>query len=156
MKEYFAKWISVKGEIYRGDSYYLKEDLTSKNALSICNQLKIFAIDIHYVTRCYLTRHGNGWMPNENKIELINTKTETNETGAWQGHFRTGELDTKLLNYAMNCDDTYSFRHNKHLHVTCLDQRPGFKFPYEQLLMPFKSVREQYSAHADIHSIISN
>lgn len=121
---------------------------TSRNALSICNTLGIKDIDIHYVTRCYQTRHGNGWMSNENPIELINNGEEINTLGDWQGAFRIGELDTKLLNYAMNCDDIYSFGYDKHLHITCLDQRPGFTFPYDKLNMPFKTFTERFSAHA--------
>jgi len=123
---------------------------TSRNALSICNSLGINDIDIHYVTRCYQTRHGNGWMSNHTTIPLINNEEEINTLGDWQGIFRLGELDTKLLNYAMNCDDIYSFGHNKHLHVTCLDQRPGFTFPYDKLKMPFRTVREQFSPDASL------
>lgn len=118
---------------------------TSKNALSICHALNISDISIHYVTRCYQTRHGNGWMSQEGNVSLINNEEEINVTRNWQGAFRTGELDPKLLNYAMKCDDIYSFDYEKHLHVTCLDQRPGYRFPYNKLMMPFASVREQSS-----------
>lgn len=122
---------------------------TSKNAIQICRVLNISDIEIHYVTRCYQTRHGNGWMSNENKISLINNEEEINVTDEWQGSLRIGELDTRLLNYAMNCDDIYSFDYEKHLHITCLDQRPGFSFPYSKLIMPFKSIREQFSARSE-------
>lgn len=118
---------------------------TSKNALSICRVLNISDINLNYVTRCYQTRHGNGWMSNENEISLINNEHEINELGDWQGNFRIGELDTKLLNYALNCDDIYSTGHKKHLHVTCLDQREGFSFPYSKLNTVFESVRETFS-----------
>lgn len=133
---------------------------TSRNALSVCNALNISDIAIHYVTRCYQTRHGNGWMSKENTVienhvTLTNTDEEINVLGNWQGKFRIGEVDPELLNYAMNCDDIYSFDHEKHLHVTCLDQRPGFRFPYQQLTMPFKTIREQSSPEAcSLHSFV--
>ncbi len=118
---------------------------TSKNAISICQALNISDVNIHYVTRCYQTRHGNGWMSNESDIPLINNEEETNVLGCWQGVFRIGEVDPKLLNYAMNCDDIYSSGCDKYLHVTCLDQRPGFTFPYSKLKTTFKGIRESSS-----------
>jgi len=121
---------------------------TSRNALSICHRLDIFNIEIDYVTRCYTTRHGNGWIPNQDKIELINTEEEINMSHNWQGNFRTGELDMKIINYALSCDDNYSSRYSKNLHITCMDQRPDYKFPYKELNFKFKNVREQSSPHA--------
>jgi len=41
---------------------------TSKNAIEICKELNRKDIEINYVTRCYQTRHGNGWMSNNEKI----------------------------------------------------------------------------------------
>lgn len=120
---------------------------TSKNAHSICDFLKINDRSIYYVTRCYSTRHGNGWMPEERTIELINNENETNVSGEWQGDFRTGEIDTKLLNYALACDDIYSSGYEKNLIVTCLDQRPGFSFPYSKLTADFESIKETFSPH---------
>lgn len=125
---------------------------TSKNALEICKLLEINDVNIHYVTRCYQTRHGNGWISNENSVELINTQEEINVTGNWQGIFRVAEVDTKLLNYAIQCDNVYSFKCKKHLHVTCLDQRPGFNFPYEEMNLKLYTIREQNSPSAEAKS----
>jgi hypothetical protein len=94
--------------------------------------------------------HGNGWMSSENTVienhvALVNTQEEINTTGNWQGVFRYGEIDTGLLNYAIQCDNTFSFNHPKNLHITCMDQRPGFKFPYEELNPErFETIREQH------------
>lgn len=106
---------------------------TSKNAISICNKLNIpnGRIDIYYVTRCYFTRHGNGWFPSVcNEIELSNNQDEHNTWNEWQQNFRVGELDYKLLKHAIEVDASYSDGCNKHLVVTCLDQRKDFKFDY--------------------------
>lgn len=107
---------------------------TSKNALEICKLLEIEDISIYYVTRCYQTRHGKGWMSNNDKISLINTENEINVHNMFQQDFRIGELDYDLLNYSLDIDDIYSSKiTNKSIIVTCLDQRPGFKFDHTKL-----------------------
>lgn len=101
---------------------------TSRNAIEIAKNFSTNTPDIYYVTRCYQTRHGNGWMSNElTPIDLINNEEETNTPNPWQGMMRIGEIDYKLLNYALNIDKLYSKGMNRHLMVTCLDQRPDFK-----------------------------
>lgn len=115
---------------------------TSKNALEICNKLGIekHNISIHYVTRCYQTRHGAGWMSNNDEIELINTEDEINVFNEWQKNFKIGELDYNLLNYALDIDQIYSEGIRKYLVVTCLDQRPKFKFDVDKIKHKFKMV----------------
>lgn len=105
---------------------------TSKNALEI---LKNFSckVEVFYVTRCYQTRHGRGWMSNVNPLPLINNEEEINLTNKWQGSFRVGDLDYSLLNYAMEVDNLYSSSLRKNLVVTCLDQLPSFKFDYSKI-----------------------
>lgn len=111
---------------------------SSKNAIAICRELGIRDIELYYVTRSYLTRHGNGWMPNQQEITLINNEHEINVPNEWQGSLRVGELDYDLLNYALKSDSAYSCGHDKNLVITCLDQRPDFKlssvFDYEQFV----------------------
>ncbi len=108
---------------------------TSKNAIEICNKLGI-TYHLNYVTRCYQTRHGNGWMSNLTPVNLINTEEEINTTNLYQGRFRIGELDYDLLNYALKVDGIYSGNSAdpyRALFVTCMDQRPGFKFKTENI-----------------------
>ena len=100
---------------------------TSKNALEICKKLDIKDIEIFYVTRCYQTRHGNGWMSNNKEINLINTNDEINIFNEWQRDFRIGEIDFNLILQAMNIDNCYSYEYKKNFVMTCLDQRPGFQ-----------------------------
>lgn len=104
---------------------------TSRNALKILAtqwQLRK-APDVYYVTRCYMTRHGNGpFVGEEKEIKLINNEQETNQ-GGFQGDFRTGEFNPDLIRYAMDCDDNYSRSLKKNLIITCLDQRPEWEIP---------------------------
>lgn len=98
---------------------------TSKNALEVCETLRIKEVTKYYVTRAYQTRHGNGWMSDERLTWLKNTQEETNVTGKWQGDFRVGKLDYDLLNYALTTDAAYHhplIKEKHHLVVTCLDQ----------------------------------
>lgn len=97
---------------------------TSKNILELCPNLD----QIYYITRTYQTRHGNGFMTNEDKPIpiLVNNEDETNKSHKYQGEFRISELDIELLKYAIISDNNYSGngRHviNKHLIITCNDQ----------------------------------
>lgn len=92
-------------------------------------------IDIHYVTRGYLTRHGNGpfnktEQPNfeENYVEL------TNLNEGMQGEFKTTILNTELLNYAIQAHErifrkyTFKIKIFSHLLITCMDH---LKAPYK-------------------------
>lgn len=103
--------------------------------------------EIYYVTRCYQTRHGNGWMSNCDNIELINNEEEINVTNEYQGTFRIGELDYDSLNYSLNVDKCYhSCNIVKNLVVTCLDQRTLFTFDYNKLNTKFSKIFESYGA----------
>jgi adenylosuccinate synthase len=107
---------------------------TSKNAIEIIKTLKISDVNTHYVTRCYQTRHGNGWISNDETLNLQNNKEEINCLNQYQGEFRVTELDYDLLNYAIGVDEIYSYGlTSKNIVVTCLDQRPGFEFDWERL-----------------------
>lgn len=103
-----------------------RSNTTSKNALEILRGLSGVALgDIYLVTRSYLTRHGNGYMP-EGKLDvksmLRNNGMETNVSHDYQGNFRIQELNTELLNYAIQCESIHSGNISKNLVVTCTDQ----------------------------------
>lgn len=119
---------------------------TSKNALEICKKFDIKYPEIFYVTRCYQTRHGVGWLSNEDSIKLTNTQDEINVYNEWQKDFKIGEIDYALLNYAYSIDNLYSKDIPKNLVVTCLDQRPGFEFEYENLTTRFREIYNSYSS----------
>lgn len=123
---------------------------TSRNAIEICDILGIDErnTDIYYVTRCYQTRHGNGWMSQEQTMQLVNNEEETNQYNQWQGSFRVGELDYKLLKYALECDDAYSYDCRKNIVITCLDQRPDFNFDVRNLSCRFANCFESHSPYS--------
>lgn len=114
-------------------------ETTSKNASEICRKIGVVP-EVYYVTRCYQTRHGNGYMSSEDPVTLINNEEETNISNQWQGDFRTGELDYDLLNYALAVDDSNTFLKEKNLVITCLDQRPDFRFDADKIDLDLKSI----------------
>ncbi|WP_228422424.1 adenylosuccinate synthetase [Chryseobacterium aurantiacum] len=120
---------------------------TSKNAYEICKQLKIDEIEMYYVTRSYGTRHGNGWMSNEKEIILKNNEEETCTFNEYQKELRFGDLDYKLLNYALKLDAAYTLSTKKNLVVTCLDQIDE-KFKIDKLEVKFDAIYGSYSPYA--------
>jgi adenylosuccinate synthase len=106
-----------------------RSNTTTKNAIEIWYKLTDGGAypDIYYVTRTYQTRHGAGYMSNNDDIasQLINNENETNISHDYQGQFRIGSLDPEMLNYALYCDFNYASNdYKKHLVVTCMDQFP--------------------------------
>ena len=95
---------------------------------------KIFTgetVEICYVTRTYLTRHGDGPLDRECRREELGrmVREETNHTNAFQGHFRYGALETEALYNRINRDFAEHGMRNtyrKALAVTHVDQlQPG-------------------------------
>lgn len=95
---------------------------TAKNAIEICNKLQIDDIETFYVSRSYVTRHGNGWMLNEEEITLINNEEETCTYNEYQKHLRFGKLNLELLLYAKSIDQIYNPSTKNNIVITCLDQ----------------------------------
>lgn len=95
---------------------------TAKNAIEICKKLQIEDIETFYVSRSYVTRHGNGWMLNEEELTLKNNEEETCVYNEFQKHLRTGKLDVDLLLFAKSVDQIYNISKNNNLVITCLDQ----------------------------------
>jgi len=104
---------------------------TSRNAIEIINKMNStcptsgnieYIPEIYYVTRTYLTRHGRGYFPETDNIDLVNNINETNRFNPYQGEFRKTKLNLELLKYAFDCDNTYSNQLKKNLIITCNDQ----------------------------------
>ena len=87
-------------------------------------------------------------MSNEDPIKLINTEDEINVFNEWQKKFKIGELDYELLNYALDVDQIYSHGLRRFLTVTCLDQRPDFKFDHDKLKHKFNAIWGSYGSES--------
>lgn len=110
-----------------------------KNILPIVNE-------VYYITRCYQTRHGNGFMTNQDKsVTLINNKEEINTTNVYQGDFRTSMLDLDLLQYAHHREKIRNGGKpdlKETLVITCMDQMKKYAFTANGTAYYFKSFRQ--------------
>lgn len=90
-------------------------------------------IEWFLVTRAYQTRHGNGFMTNEELSHNIKSdENETNVSHEYQGEFRRTLLDVSLLEYAINKDRLIRESRNKNLVITCLDHIENeYRFTYK-------------------------
>lgn len=105
-----------------------RANTTSKNAIEIINrnpELKNKGFEIQYITRIYSTRHGEGFFPTSGLTgHLIpELADKTNFLNPWQGNFRYGCLDLRLMKYAIECDQFYydSTSVDQTLNISCLD-----------------------------------
>ncbi|MHA4739995.1 adenylosuccinate synthetase [Dyadobacter sp. MSC1_007] len=107
-----------------------RSNTTSKNAFAIINRNTPDGnANVYYLTRCYQTRHGNGWMSAEQyPIQLTNNELETNVGGGYQGEFRTGLLDLDMIRYALRCDFNFSCGAKKAMVISCLDQLKSYQY----------------------------
>lgn len=94
-------------ENYSGDSIYSTPSHTGVHEpIFILNEAHVSRsepINVYYVTRSYLTRHGNGELPNECSPEKIGniTPDRFNVENKYQGKFRYASFDEKEV-YEMN------------------------------------------------------
>jgi adenylosuccinate synthase len=65
-----------------------------KNVRTLCTQAGITELDMYYVSRTYLTRHGAGLLPGENSI--LQYEDHTNNNHPWQGGLRFAPMDENL------------------------------------------------------------
>ena len=98
-----------------------RSNTTSQNALELINRFGIKGkVTTNYVTRSYLTRHGNGPLPFENKE--MSYEDLTNKPNPYQGALRFAPFNLDLLMYSLECDELINRDSAKNLWVTCLDQ----------------------------------
>ncbi len=98
----------------------------SKNAMDLIEYYNLENPELYYITRAYQTRHGNGFLSNENlELNITPNPNETNQFNPWQGHQRLSILDLDLLEYAIQSDESFSYGMQKNLVITCLDQMNG-------------------------------
>jgi len=105
-----------------------RSNCVARNALTLLNSLDLkYNLHTYYITRAYQTRHGNGYMTNEDLDwdYIIDNPNETNTSDGMQGKFRKTVLDLDLLKYAVGCDAYENPESKRTLVITCLDQVPA-------------------------------
>ena len=100
-----------------------RSNTTSKNAWELSRDPD--EEEVFYVTRSYLTRHGNGYLPGEKGLNLRNAENETNKSHPFQGECRTAPLNLDLMRYAIGLElnlGPKSENVKRNLVITCCDQ----------------------------------
>ena len=100
-----------------------------KNMLTLLFEAGIREVEVYYMTRAYLTRHGAGPLPKElGRLPFPGVVDETNINNEWQGSLRFAYLDTDLLRktivYDLSQNQT-GVKVQPRLGITCLDQVDG-------------------------------
>lgn len=97
-----------------------------KNACALATDAGIEKIDVTYITRAYLTRHGagplNGELPH---APYDGIEDKTNITNTYQGHLRFAHLDLDVLTSSIKqdlSDAPNGLSLTAGIAVTCLDQ----------------------------------
>lgn len=113
----------------RGAFPYVTRSHTGiRNALDVASDAGIEALDVTYVSRAYLTRHGAGPLPGELPgPPYAGIEDRTNVPNEFQGTLRFAHLDLDLLERTVRTDfaDTLLYpgvAARLDLAVTCLDQ----------------------------------
>lgn len=93
-------------------------------------------VEVCYISRPYLTRHGAGPLPEECSREMLGARIDlTNHDNEWQGSLRYGKLDLKEM--ILRCvDDCLKFGEKDNVYwtlaMTHYDEIPEFTDIYEQ------------------------
>lgn len=101
------------------------------NVLCLASEMHIDQLDVIYVTRSYLTRHGAGPLPGESSWSFAD---KTNVPNDFQGHLRFAPLNIEQLSHSISLDLGQTRRSqmqvNASIAVTCVDHQapPDGKF----------------------------
>ncbi len=111
-------------EAHRFFPYVTRGSTGLRNVLAIAGEIGIEAIDVTYVMRAYMTRHGAGPFPTEHPA--LRFADATNVPNDYQGILRFGWLDLDLIAEAIAADMMLTAGSDiavaPAIAVTCLDQ----------------------------------
>lgn len=114
--------------------YVTRSNTGLRNVLALAGEAGIKALDVHYVTRCYATRHGAGPLAHAWAAPRPVVVDRTNLPHPYQGTPRQGWLDLDVLGAAIAVDLSdargtgLAVRHG--LAVTCLDQADAARWSW--------------------------
>ena len=100
-----------------------------KNAVALAETIGLAALDVYYLTRSYVTRHGAGPLPHELPEQPYSKIIDpTNRSHAYQGELRFAWFDVDLFRDTVerdlkSCSTPLVLR--PHLGMSCLDQIDG-------------------------------
>lgn len=104
-----------------------------RNVKILCREVGIDKVDVNYITRSYLTRHGAGPLRHElGHIPYEKVSDPTNTNHQFQGELRYAYLDLDLLieSISNDMDGNKTIIDNARLVVTCMDQTDSVLFAH--------------------------
>jgi len=118
------------------------------NALDVAQEANIAKLNVTYVTRAYLTRHGAGPLANELMERPYEKVVDlTNQPNRYQGSLRFAYLDHDMLSRAIRLDlhDTIgsTVQCEAALAVSCLDQVGGDAFYWKHGALERRTLEKQ-------------
>lgn len=129
----------------------------SNTGLKKLNEFLNSDTEVYLVTRSYLTRHGNGYVPLK-PFAPINPY-ETNVNNMWQGNFKTGEFELPLLEKAIqrHCLDNYQKKYGVKFNAvfTCndiVDMKEKYEDILSDLNLNFNDVYASYNPYSDFET----
>lgn len=139
-----------------------RSNTTTKNLWELVKEAQVEPHNIHiyYVMRAYLTRHGDGYMPESELKVHVDILAETNVLNEYQGEFRKALHSSQLIQYALQCDESYHpfiLHNNKHIVITCLDQTNNEIYIDDEII-PFEDFGSKHTGNPllKIISFVSN
>jgi adenylosuccinate synthase len=107
-----------------GFPYVTRSNTGIANICAIMAEARMETLDVFYVSRCYLTRHGRGPMEDERPIEQwYKVNDPTNRPNPWQEQLRFGLLNPCPLGERIAADMADAkLDIRASLAITCLDQ----------------------------------
>ena len=100
-----------------------RSNTTTKNAITLITKLKREKLDneVIYVTRPYVTRHGNGSLLREGAFTPPKNCDEANVSSVWQGDLRYAPIDLTEMERGISYDIAMgNFPAKRRIAVTCL------------------------------------
>lgn len=100
------------------------------------NAEEVESIEVCYVTRTYLTRHGAGRLDNECQKEVLGVKPDlTNIHNKWQGSLRYAPLDFKELKTRIQKDSKHILKECPHAEISiAVTHMDELKLPKEDAI----------------------
>jgi adenylosuccinate synthase len=108
-----------------------------QNVRFLCSQAGIDKIEAYYVSRTYLTRHGAGPLPGEDKT--LHFSDDTNKDHQYQGQLRFAPLDDGLM---ARCKDDYGNKEFNLVFSHCDQLVPGIEADFYAYGPSHDSIRE--------------
>lgn len=112
----------TQGLLLDAELGFLPNVTATHTGLQYLSETELNGAEVYLASRTYLTRHGNGYTPQQVDGYDLADKSESNVYNGYQGNFKTGVFDFDLLNEAFKRHKLSDYKNVIfHLYITHLD-----------------------------------